>query len=203
MTGFKIVNLSSLVDVCGEDAAKGILSEFQCPYNTDVEKFLRVKAIEFAKHGWSRTHLVFASYKQKPVLVGYFTLSNKIITIGTDKKMGTNLRRRINAFATYNRDIKKYWMTAPLIGQLGKNFANDYNTLITGDELLFMACEKIKSIQIDIGGKFTYLECEDKPVLVEFYQRNGFYNFGKRFLENDEKGDFDTPYLIQLIKYLK
>lgn len=203
MTGFKVVNLSYLVEVHGEDATKSILSQFCCPQNMDVEKFLRVNAIEFAKHGWSQTHLVFASYKKEPVLVGYFTLTNKYIMINADKKMSKTLRKRISAFATYDPNIKKYCMTAPLIAQLGKNYADDYNKLISGDELLAIACDKIKSIQVDLGGKFTYLECEDKPALTDFYQKNGFYNFGKRYLEKDEINDFDTQYLIQMIKYLK
>lgn len=203
MTGFKVVNLSYLVEVSGEDAAKSILSGFCCPQNPDVEKFMRVKAIEFAKHGWSQTHLLFASYKKEPVLAGYFTLTNKYIMINADKKMSKTLRKRISAFATFDSNIKKYFMTAPLIAQLGKNYANDYNKLISGDELLAVACDKIRSIQVDLGGRFTYLECEDKPVLTEFYQRNGFYNFGRRYLEKDEINDFDTQYLVQMIKYLK
>lgn len=34
-------------------------------------------------------------------------------------------------------------IVAPLIAQLGKNYANGYNKLITGDELLAMALEKL------------------------------------------------------------
>ena len=93
-------------------------------------------------------------------------------------------------------------MSAPLIGQLGKNYSNGHNKLITGDELLQMACDKIESIQVELGGRFTYLECEDKPVLIDFYERNGFWNFGKRQLDADEKDNFETTSLIQLLKYL-
>lgn len=204
MTGFKLVNLKKLIDVIGEDEVKSILSDFSCPNNPDVEKYLKAKAIEFAKHGWAQTHLVYASYRHEPVLVGYFALADKYIHINADHdKLSSTLRKRIAAFATHDKDLKCYCMTAPLIGQLGKNFTNNYNKLIRGDELLQIACDKIKSIQVDLGGKFTYLECEDKPVLVEFYERNGFWNFGRRQLDADEKDDFGTPYLIQLLKYLR
>lgn len=74
--------------------------------------------------------------------------------------------------------------------------------MITGDELLKLACDKIKSIQDEIGGKVTYLECEDKPKLIEFYESNGFVNFGKRELDKDEKDDLSGQYLIQMLKYL-
>lgn len=204
MTGFKLVNLKKLIDVIGEDEAKNILSDFSCPNNSDVEKYLRYKAIEFAKHNWSQTHLVYASYRHDPVLVGYFALADKSIHIDANhRKLSQTLRKRIAMFAAYDADLKCYRMSAPLIAQLGKNFTNNYNKLIRGDELLQIACDKIKSIQVDLGGKFTYLECEDKPVLVEFYERNGFWNFGRRQLDVDEKDDFGTPYLIQLLKYLR
>lgn len=70
MTGYRVVNLAVMIEEIGEDAVKGILSNFSCPMNPDVEFFLRAKAISFAKQGWAQTHLVFASYKGKTVLVG-------------------------------------------------------------------------------------------------------------------------------------
>ena len=58
MIGYKIVNLKLMVDAVGEDTAQAVLSTFSCPLNEDVEKFLHVKAIDFAKQGFSQTHLV-------------------------------------------------------------------------------------------------------------------------------------------------
>ena len=66
-------------------------------------------------------------------------------------------------------------MSAPLIAQLGKNYHEGMNHLITGDELLCLACEKISRIQLDLGGRFVYVECEDKPKLIDFYAANGFF----------------------------
>ncbi len=203
MTGFKIVNLIKLINIVGEDTVKSMLSDFSCPYNKDVEQYLKTKAIEFAKHGWAQTHLVYASFKKEPVLVGYFTLSDKSIHITTNRpRMSKTLKKRISAFSKLDKDLGCYCMSAPLIGQLGKNYSNGHNKLITGDELLQMACDKIESIQVELGGRFTYLECEDKPVLIDFYERNGFWNFGKRQLDADEKDNFETTSLIQLLKYL-
>ena len=90
----------------------------------------------------------------------------------------------------------------PLIAQLGKNYANDYNKLITGDELLKMAIDKVKQIQINIGGKFVYVECEDIKYLIDFYASNGFINFGKRDLSSDEKDWIKGRYLVQMLKYI-
>lgn len=181
-----------------------MLSGFSCPLNKDVETFLKRKAIPFEKQGISATHLVFASYKEKPVLVGYFTLASKYFHVGlSGKKLSSNMKHRIHRFGVYEADIKKEIVTAPLIGQVGKNFANGYNQLITGDELLNFACDTVKMSQAIIGGRFVYLECEDTIGLRAFYERNGFIEFGKRMLEEKESRYFKGEYLMQMLKYLK
>ena len=202
MTGYLQVNLLEMVQGIGENRANEILSDFTCGgLNNDVEIFLKQKAILFAKQGWSQTHLVFASYKSKPVLVGYFTLAVKMITISRDKNLSNNYRKRLSRFSVFDDNIDKYVVPMQLIGQLGKNYYNNYNTLITGDELLQIACMKVKEAQLISGGKFVYLECEDKEVLLQFYSNNGFVNFGRRSLDKDEQ-NIDGEYLIQMLKYM-
>ena len=201
MNGFIIVNLLDLLNQYGDEYVKYFLSDFSCPVNNDVEYFLLVKAIEFARQGYSQTHLVFASYKDKPVLVGYFTLANKYIAIKSSSRViSKNMQRRLSKFGHYNEETKSYYISAQLIGQLGKN--KNYVNLITGSELLRLACETVKEVQNIVGGKFVYLECEDKERLKEFYKTNGFYDFGQRQLDRDELDDFCGTYLIQMLKYL-
>lgn len=201
MAGYKQFSLKEMVKELGEECVKAILSNFSCPHNADVENFIKFKAIEFSKQNIAQTHLIFAEYKKKLELVGYFTLAPKTFFVKKGN-LTSNLRRRVSKFGTYDENIKGYTIPAPLIAQLGKNFTNGFNKLITGDELLKMACDKIKAIQNDVGGKITYLECEDKPKLIEFYETNGFVNFGKRSLDKDEKDELSGNYLIQLLKYL-
>lgn len=201
MTGYIQVNLNNMLKELGENRVKDILSDFVCPLNHDIEYFLHNKAIEFAKQGLARTHLVFASYKDEPVLVGYFTLAIKSFTLKKNA-LSNGMRKRIAKFGQYNKELERYIIPAPLIGQLGKNFANGYNKLISGDELLEMACQKVTLFQLALGGKIVYLECEDKPILLEFYERNGFIPFGKRELDKDESDLMEGKYLIQLLKYM-
>lgn len=186
----------------GEDRTKSILSNFMCPQNKDVDEFLKYKAIEFSKQGIAITFLVFASYKGNNVLVGYFTLATKTIAI-YKTSLSKTLRKRIIKFAQYDSNFKRYVFPAPLIGQLSKNFFNGYDKLITGDELLKLACDKVKSIQGEIGGRVVYLECENNPKLINFYSANGFVQFGKRKLDRDEVGLMQGEYLVQMLKYLK
>ena len=112
------------------------------------------------------------------------------------------MRKKVSKFGQYNKELERYIISAPLIGQLGKNYTNGYNKLITGDELLKMACDKISTSQLELGGKIIYLECEDKPELLGFYQRNGFIQFGERELDQDEIDKMEGKYLIQLLRYM-
>mgnify|MGYP001045473925 CR=1 FL=1 len=150
----------------------------------------------------SKTHLVFTSYKDEPVLIGYFTLSAKTILIAKNI-LSKNLQKRINKFASYSPELRRYMISAPLIAQLGKNYHKGYNHLITGDELLQIACDQVQKAQTVIGGKIAYLECEDHKKLIEFYERNGFVHFGKRLLDKDEADRMSGKYLVQMLRYFR
>lgn len=200
MDGYVKVSLSKLISQIGEDNVKNILSDFSCPINSDIETFLRKKAIEFEKQSISATHLIFTSYKSQNVLVGYYTLATKAFNI-TKSAISKSMSKRINKFATYDTDLKSYILPAPLIAQIGKNFTNNYNSLITGDELLSIAIDDVNVIHQIAGGKVVYLECEDKPRLIDFYSRNGFVSFGNRSLDKDET-NISGEYLVQMLRYL-
>lgn len=203
MTGYIQINLATMLEEIGENEVKNILSNFYCPLNPDVENFLKEKAIIFAKQGISSTYLVMASYKQEYVLVGYYTLANKFITVYRDNLRSKTLQKRIGKFSQYDKDLKRYTLSAPLIGQLGKNYYNSFNKQISGDELLYLALEKVKQMQMIVGGKIVYLECEDVDRLIDFYSSNGFVNFGQRKLEGDETKTLKGEYLVQMLKYMK
>ncbi len=87
-------------------------------------------------------------------------------------------------------------ISAFLIAQFGKNFvAAD---MISGDELMEITLSVLTKIQHDIGGGVVYLECEENPKLLRFYQndRNRFRPFGTRTSAAD-----DTQY-VQLLRIL-
>ena len=194
MQGYKIITVDSLCEAKGEDWLNTILSYYSCPLNADIEDFLRHKALTFSKQSLAKTHVVFASYKNEYVIVGYFALANKTLFVPDKAKIGKNLKRRLLKFATRVDETKMSYISAPLIAQLGKNYTNGYDKLIRGDELLEMACTEIRKIQLSIGGKTAYLECEDNPKLLQFYENNGFRQFSERLDSNGSK-------LVQMIRY--
>ena len=200
-SAYKIVNLKLLIDEVGENTAKTVLSSFCCPLNSDVEMFLRDRAVDFAKQGLSQTHLVMAPHFDQSILVGYFTLANKYISVPAEPLSNTQ-RKRIAKFSIFDSHLGAYCLSTPLIAQLGKNYFDGVDKLITGDVLLHLACRKVASIQMDLGGRYAYLECEDKPKLTEVYRRNGFQEFDRRTLDSDETG-LDGEYLVQMLKYIK
>lgn len=108
----------------------------------------------------------------------------------------------MSKFGQFDQTVQKYTISAPLIGQLGKNYAHGYNKLISGDELLKLALDKIREMQNIVGGKIVYLECEEKEPLLEFYSRNGFVNFGLRALDRDETDKLSGESLVQMLRYM-
>lgn len=195
---YNVISLEDMYKSMDIENVKEILNQFECSLNKDVEFFIKEKAIEFLKLGISKTFLVTTSYKEKQVIVGYFALTDKVTKIKKNA-LSKTLSRRIKRFSR-NEDIKNYYIVSlPLIGQLGKNFANNYNELISGDVLLKLACDKVKEAQQILGGKFVFIECEDKPKLRDFYESNGFVCFDKRNLEKDERDKNSGEYLLQML----
>ena len=41
MTGYNLIALKDMIEQLGENRTKEILSDFSCPKNPDVEKFIR------------------------------------------------------------------------------------------------------------------------------------------------------------------
>jgi hypothetical protein len=199
---FVEIKLNDMIQEIGEDETRSILSYFSCPQNKDVESFLKTKAILFSKRGLSKTTLVYwvSADGSSKELVGYYTVAQKVIKI-SQGSLSSNERRKLWGHGKFDSTSKEYIIPAPLIAQLGKNFSNGNNALISGNELLSLAMQKIKLIQNEIGGKFAYLECEDIDKLINFYEDNNFKIFGKRKLDLDET-EINGAYLLQLFTLL-
>lgn len=203
MDGYRQIPLTQYLSAMREDSTQSdnsLIPPFSCPLNPDIEDFLKHKAAEFDRQSISRTFLVFASYKDVPVLVGYYTLANKVIVI-RQRNVSSRMWKRVQKFGSVSAENKTCCISAPLIGQLGKNFENGYNTLITGSELLQMAIDQIRITQNILGGKIIYLECEDDPHLIEFYNKNQFYEFDRRRKDKDEENLLGDT-LVQMLCYL-
>ena len=56
---YNVVNILDLIEMLGEAPVQAALSDFSCPKNPDIERFLQQNAIPFARRKISMTHLVF------------------------------------------------------------------------------------------------------------------------------------------------
>ena len=182
-----VIGLKEILEIRGEEDTKRLLLTFETLniLNTitehDVQTFLHSKAIEFEKMDISRTYLVFSTYQGKPYLAGYFSLSARplIISKRLFQSLSNSMKKKLLGFG-YKTEQQAYEVKSFLLGQLGKNYSNIARkaNLVTGDDLLNLSYEKVKEAQKIVGGRILYLECDNFPRLVEFYQRNKFVEIG-------------------------
>ncbi len=189
MSGYTIINILDMLETVGEDELSSILSDFSCPRNPEIEHFIHNNAIEFAKRKMSITHLVFDSDAR---LISYFTLTHKPSSVDGQVLSKTS-RKKLEMHARMDESIQAYSVSAYLIAQFGKNYGVDGGHSISGNELMDMAFDVLERVQRQIGGGVVFLECEDNPVLLKFYQNdhNRFRLFGERYSEREQ------------VKYLK
>ncbi len=189
MSGYTVINILDMMETVGEDELSSILSDFSCPRNPEIEHFIHNNAIEFAKRKMSITHLVFDSDAR---LIAYFTLTHKPSSVDGQVLSKTS-RKKLEMHARMDESIQAYSVSAYLIAQFGKNYGVDGGHSISGDELMDMVFDVLERVQRQIGGGVVFLECEDNPVLLKFYQNdhNRFRLFGERYSEREQ------------VKYLK
>lgn len=145
--------------------------------NADVESFLKTKAIQFEKMGLARTTLVYSMFRNKLVLVGYFSISGKALTISKRnwKDLSKSVRHRLMPMG-YKTIQDNYQISSILLGQLGINFRYRQGKLVllTGGELLELAYREIRKANRVIGGNTLYLEADNNSYLASFYSHHGF-----------------------------
>ena len=197
---YRIINIRRYIGnenpELGEDELLQILSEFSCPLNPDVERFLKYSSIEFTKKNQSVTYLVFSVADGK--LLGYFTLALKPLTVRGETVSNT-VKRKLLRVSELDKKSDTYTMSAYLIAQLGKNYSENDGKMITGAKLLGLAWNKIKATQYMFGGMVTFLEAENEEKLLSFYRDNRFSQFDTRQTASDTD---ESHELVQLLRLL-
>ena len=194
MNDYSTVNILDMIDAIGEDALISILSDFSCPINPEIENFVKNNAIDFAKRKLSVSYLILDN--ENGEIISIFTLTHKAVEINGNVLTPTS-KKKMNRFAQFDENSGFYTVSAFLIAQFGKNFAVQQPTDWNGIRLMEKTFETLAKVQRGIGGGVVYLECEDKPRLLEFYQneKNRFHPFNERFSNADK-----TKY-IQLLRF--
>lgn len=189
-----MINLKELFKSNMLDSIKSSLENFECSLNPDVEKFLKLNAIEFTKKNQSITYLVFENEAKD--LLGYFTLTVKPVSIFVNQFSNTQIRR-ISRIGKIDEDNNTFVLSAFLIAQLGKNYCEGINSKISGEKLMGLALQKIRHVQNMIGGMVVFVEADNKKKLLDFYiKKNKFC-----IVNMMEKSD-STNGLIKMLKVL-
>ena len=194
MNEYSTVNILDMIDAIGEDALIGILSDFSCPKNREIESFVRNRAIDFARRKISITYFVVDNNSGE--IVSIFALTHKALDISGDALSATS-KKKLSRFAQFDESSGSYTVSAFLIEQFGKNYANKQPNGWNGVRLMEKTFEILEKVQREIGGGVVYLECEDNEHLLEFYQNqyNRFHAFNERF------SDVDQTKYIQLLRF--
>ncbi len=176
----------------GEDWLLRIIAQFTCAPNSDVEHFLKHNAIDFTKKDQSVTYFVFPKddiadgFSDATLPVSYFTVTTKPLIIQSSDIPSNTIRRKIERICRLDESKQNYTMSAYLVAQLGKNYRNGLNELITGDELLNAALNLSRQAQYLVGGTVVFVETEDNEKLIDFYVHNGFHLLATHSMNNNE-----------------
>ena len=133
--------------------------------------FLKKNAIEFTKKNQSVTYLVFSNDEGE--LIGYFSIALKPLTVRGETVSNT-VKRKLLRISELDEKSQTYTMSAYLIAQLGKNFAEGRNNRITGAEMLELAWSVIEEMQYMGGGMVVFLEANNDDKLLKYYNDNRF-----------------------------
>ena len=159
------------------------LNYFRCVLDSDIEDFLRQKAINYENRNWCRTYLILdekAFIDGEIRIEAYFTLSHKTLT--APETISNSLAKRLNS------GIIKETIPFVLIGQLGKRIVSESDfSFITAREILDYAFEVIYASHELIPCTNVLVECRDE--LKKIYTDYGF-----SFFQND--GHFNQFYKI-------
>jgi hypothetical protein len=172
--------LQEVIDLVGENRINEVLATFDCCRNTEVQEFLRTKAVSMEKSHNAATYLDIISNADNTYSIkGYFTIALQVLNITYD--IPNKDRRIITAGKIKRENIAGY-----LIGQIAKcnGVAKGY-----GKFLVNTAIEIIKIANSLVSGRILYLDCKD--VLVNYYIEQGF-----KFLRKDAEDIYNQLYMI-------
>jgi len=171
----------------GEEKLLQFLSEFSCPLNKDVERFLKHQAV---------TYLVLSL--EDAELLGYFSITIKPLVVKAEPFSNT-VKRKLARFSEIDKGEQTYNLAAYLIAQLGKNFNDRAKGRITGKELLEAAIRQVQSLQYQAGGMVAFVEAENNAKLLSFYENYGFKQFDTRQTISKESEPHELVQLLRLV----
>ncbi len=192
MSSFNILNLGILLREYEESEVKQKMMEFDCPKNSEINDFFHYKAIGSVQRHQTATFLVVDNKNQ---INGFYSLTHKSLEVSATN-LSKTYAKKIAMYSDYDESKNSYYISAFLIAQFGKNSNISKDSIISGDEMMNIVTEHLRTVRDEIAGNLVYLECEENESLLNFYSRNGFIKFGERFSKNENVN------YIQMLRFL-
>ena len=170
-----------LKDKDGDTVFEALKDSFSSK-NADVEHFLKNSAVQSMKLHQSSTYLVMS---KDFVLLGYFTLALKVVRIDANLLSKTEAGK-LKRFSLPDKANNSFIVPAILIAQFSRNFNTKFQTA-SGSTLMSITLEFIRSVQSQVGGLITFLECEPAEKLVDFYKSQGFRLLSQKTISKTDK----------------
>lgn len=159
-----MIPLKSLMDSWTSSDLDAFLNSFSCSRDSDLEIFLRTKAVTFEKMDRSRTYLFINEYQ----IAGYVSLSTTVLDLSRCTEISNKLIRKLH--------LMNGVTTAFLIGQLGKA---DHIEDKLGVKMIDFAKSLFDQTRSISGGRIICVDCKEQ--LVHYYESLSF-----RVINKDE-----------------
>lgn len=163
------------------------LQKFSCQRETDLEDFLKDKAILYENTNFGKTYLILDKEeldKGSFIVMAYFTIAQKSVDISAI----SNKQKRKMLGSYPGRDNLKS-IPAYLIGQLGRSDSYSSQQL-SGTDILNECYNAISMAARIVGGNLIILECRE-CMFSNFYEKHGF----KKLYNDLSKDKLYTLYL--------
>ena len=171
---FIVLNIREYLDTndkrLGEDKLRQFLSEFLCPLNPDVERFLKEQSLEFAKKHQAVTYLILSP--EDAELLGYFSITIKPLVVRAEP-FSNAIRRKLARFSEIDKGEQTYNLAA--------------------------AIRQVQLLQYQAGGVVTFVETENNEKLLSFYRQYGFKQFDTRLTASHAEEPHELVQLLHLL----
>lgn len=146
------------------------MTGFECKLDSDIEEFIRTKAIPYEKAHKCRTYLFLGSdffRVPRPMIIAYLSIALSNTKLNPD--VSNTMKKRMDGIFK-NDEAPCY-----LIGQIAKN--DRYPGEIDGRDLIECAIKIIRIGHKAVGGRFIRVDIKNNEKLIRFYEENGFNRF--------------------------
>ena len=148
MMTFNVLNLGILLREYDESIVMQKMMEFDCPKNSEINDFFHNKAIGSVQRHQTATFLVVDNNNQ---INGFYSLTHKSLEVSA-ANLSKTYAKKIAMYSDYDESKNSYYISAFLIAQFGKNENISKSSVISGDEMMNIVLEHLRTVRDEMLG---------------------------------------------------